>query len=167
MLTTREEMAALLKKYPEWERKIAILEFEREHPSKASRLEVIGGWALAHPLIGGPGASGHISDKTMQIALNFQEETDRLNYATVMEIDQELNALKNRAEKLDFYVSQLEPRQAEVIRGHYFDGKTWPCLQKELHISSRTLSKRRDGGLDALIAMGEYLEGVMKEPVSL
>lgn len=73
--------------------------------------------------------------------------------------------MQTRIDKLDFYVSQLEEKQAEVIRGHYFEGKSWADLQKKLHISSRTLSNRRNGGLDALIAMGEYLEKVLKGPV--
>ena len=34
--------------------------------------------ALAHPISEGPGAAGHISNKTMQIALNFQEETNTI-----------------------------------------------------------------------------------------
>ena len=79
----------------------------------------------------------------MQIALNFQDETDRLNYATVLEIDQELHILKNRIAKLEFYVEQLEKKQADVIRKYYFEEKTWPEIQKEMHISSRTLSKYR------------------------
>ena len=93
----------------------------------------------------------------MQIALNFQEETDRLNYATVMEIDQELAILRGRIEKLEFYVAQLDKKQAEVIRKYYFEEKTWPELQKEMHASSRTLVKRRDDGLTALMAMGQNM----------
>ena len=103
----------------------------------------------------------------MQIALNFQDETERLNYATVLEIDQELQILRNRIEKLEFYVSQLEKKQAEVIRKYYFEEKTWPEIQKEMHISSRTLSKYRDDGLDALAAMGQYMRDVLKEPMQM
>lgn len=167
MLAVREDVEALLKKYPEWKRKIALLEYEREHPAQESRIGVISGWALSHSIGGAPGAPGHISDKTMQIALNFQEEADRINYATIMEIDQELAVLRNHIERMDFYVSQIDPRQAEIIKGHYFEGKTWAQLQKELHISSRTLSGRCRAGLDALAAMGKYLEEVMKEPVRI
>ena len=103
----------------------------------------------------------------MQIALNFQDETDRLNYATVLEIDQELHILKNRIAKLEFYVEQLEKKQADVIRKYYFEEKTWPEIQKEMHISSRTLSKYRDDGLDALSAMGQYMRDVLKEPMQM
>lgn len=165
MFATREEIETLLKKYQGWKKKITLLEYERSNPSKASELEVLGGLALARPLIEGPGLPGHISDKTMQIALSFRDKTERMNCDTLIDIDQELEILQTRIEKLDFYVSQLDERQAEVIRGHYFEGKSWADLQKQLHISSRTLSNRRNGGLDALAAMGEYLEKVIKGPV--
>ncbi len=165
MFTTREDIENLLKKYPGWKKKITLLEFERNNPSKAAELEVLDGLAFARPLIEGAGMPGHISDKTMQIALSFREKTERMNCDTLLDIDQEIEILKTRIEKLDFYVSQLDERQAEVIRGHYFEGKSWSELQKELHISSRTLSNRRNNGLDALIAMGEYLEKVTRGPV--
>ncbi len=163
MFATKEDVIALLKTYPQLVKKIKLLKYERQHPAQVSTQEVISGLALSHPLDGGAGAPGHISNKTMQIALNFREEADRMNYETVMEIDQELIGLRSRVEKLDFYIAQLDRKQAEVIRKYYFEEKTWPELQKEMHASSRTLVKRRDDGLAALVAMGQYLKGVMKE----
>ena len=167
MFATREDVVALLITYPKLQRKVRLLEYGRLHPSQVSQEEVISGLALSHPLDGGPGPAGHISDKTMQIALNFQDETDRLNYVTVLEIDQELQVLRNRIEKLEFYVSQLEKKQAEVIRKYYFEEKTWPEIQMEMHISSRTLSKYRDDGLDTLAAMGQYMRDVLKESMQM
>lgn len=167
MFATREDVIALLKTYPKLQKKIRLLEYERLHPSQVSQDEVISGLALSHPLDGGSSPAGHISDKTMQIALNFQDEADRLNYATILEIDQELHILRNRIKKLEFYVSQLEKKQAEVIRKYYFEEKTWPAIQKEMHISSRTLSKYRDDALDALSAMGQYMREVLKEPMQM
>lgn len=167
MFATREDIIALLKTYPKLQKKINILEYERLHSSKVSQDEVISGLALGHPLTGISGAAGHISNKTMQIALNFQDEADRLNYETILEIDQELHTLRQRIEKLDFYVSQLNKKQAAVIRKYYFEEKTWPEIQKEMHISSRTLSKYRDDGLDALAAMGQYMGEILREPAQI
>lgn len=167
MFATKEDVIALLKTYPKLQRKINLLEYERLHPSRVSQDEVISGLAFAHSLEGGTIQPGHISNKTMQIALKFQDETDRMNYATILEIDQEVHALKCRIDKLDFYVSQLEKKQAEVIRKYYFEEKTWNEIQKELHVSSRTLVKRRDDGLEALVSMGQYMDEVMKEATKM
>jgi len=64
-------------------------------------------------------------------------------------------------------VAQLEKKQAEVIRKYYFEEKTWPEIQKEMRISSRTLSKYRDDALDALVSMGQYMGGALKEPMQM
>ena len=79
-----------------------------------------------------------------------------------MEIAQELHAVERQISKLEFYVSQLEEKQAEVIRKYYFEGKTWPELQQEMHLAPRTLIKRRDDGLDALADIYTYLNLVTK-----
>ena len=120
MFSTKEKLVSWLKAYPALKRKIRLLQYERTHPSQVSEQEVINGLALSHPLSGDGGQAGHISDKTMRIALSFQNETDRLNYESIWEIDQELSVLTRRLEKLEFYVDQLEKKQAEVIRDYYF-----------------------------------------------
>lgn len=50
MIATREDIENLLKNYPGWKKKITLLEFERNNPSRATELEVLGGLALARPL---------------------------------------------------------------------------------------------------------------------
>lgn len=60
-------------------------------------------------------------------------------------------------DRIDFYVALLPPEQAEVIRGHYMEGKSWPVLEQELSKSVRTLSDHRDKGIDALTRMFHYI----------
>jgi len=95
--------------------------------------------------------------KTMRIATQFRDKKDRLNQETIMEIAQELYTVEQQISKLEFYVSQLEEKQAEVIRKYYFEGKTWGELQREMHLAPRTLLKRRDDGLDALVSIYSYI----------
>lgn len=129
-------------------RKETILEYESQHPQHVTEHEVIGALALSHSVQEMAGSAGYISDKTMRIALQFQDETERLNRDASFEIAQELFNVRRKMKKLEFYVSQLPPKQAEVIRKHYFEEYSWPALQKELHVSSRTLINRRDEGLN-------------------
>ena len=79
------------------------------------------------------------------------------DFDTIMEIAQELYTVEQQISKLEFYVSQLEEKQAEVIRKYYFEGKTWGELQREMHLAPRTLLKRRDDGLDALVSIYSYI----------
>ena len=141
---------------------MALLRYEQDHPARITDTGVIDSMALSRPVSDGIRGAGYISDKTMRIATQFRDERDRLNQETVMEIAQELHAVERQISKMEFYVSQLEEKQAEVIRKYYFEGKTWPELQREMHLAPRTLIKRRDDGLDALVGIYTYLEQVTK-----
>lgn len=124
------------------------------------KVEVI--MALSRPVSDGIRPAGYISDKTMRIAVQFRDRKERLNQENIMEIAQELHSVETLISKLEFHVSQLDPRQAEVIQKYYFEGKTWGELQQEMHLSPRTLIKRRDEGLEALVDIYEYLGQVTK-----
>lgn len=153
----KEQVVEALKEYPGLKKKVLLLRYEQEHPARISDSEVIDSMALSRPICNGIKPSGFISDKTMRIAAQFRDEKDRLNQGTMMEIAQELHSIENKISKLEFYISQLEDDQAEVIRKYYFERKTWAELQQELHLSPRTLIKRRNDGLDALISIYEYI----------
>ena len=118
--------------------------------------------ALSRPVSDGIRPAGYISDKTMRIAVQFRDRKERLNQENIMEIAQELHTVETLISKLEFHVSQLDPRQAEVIQKYYFEGKTWGELQQEMHLSPRALIKRRDEGVEALVDIYEYLGQVTK-----
>ena len=152
-----------LKSYPELKKKVVLLRFEQEHPARITDGEVLDSMALSRPVSDGIRPSGHISDKTMLIATQFRDKADRLNQETIMEITKELHDVERQLAKLEFYVSQLDQKQAEVIRKYYFERKTWGELQREMHLAPRTLIKRRDDGLDALVSVYAYLGQVKGE----
>ncbi len=158
----RAQVVEELKQYPALRKKAVLLRFEQEHPARLSDGEVIESMALSHSMGDGIRPAGFISDKTMRIATQFRDKRDRLNQETIMEIAQELYRVERQLSKLEFHVSQLEEKQAEVIRKYYFEGKTWSELQEQMHLSSRTLIKRRDDGLDALVEIYMYLGQVKK-----
>ena len=146
----RDQVIDDLKQYPELKKKVILLRYEQEHPAKLSDSEVIDSMALSRPVSDGIRPAGFISDKTMRIATQFRDKKDRLNQETIMEIVQELYAVEQQ-------ISKLEEKQAEVIRKYYFEGKTWGELQREMHLAPRTLLKRRDDGLDALVSIYSYI----------
>lgn len=159
---TKAQVIEELKQYPLLKKKVTLLQYELEHPARVTDGEVIGCMSLSRPVKDCIRPSGLISDKTMRIATQFRDKRERLNQETVMEIAQELHSVERQLSKLEFYVSQLEKKQAEVIRKYYFEGKTWPELQNEMHLAPRTLIKRRDDGLEALVDIYTYLERVTK-----
>lgn len=158
----RTQVIEDLKSYHQLKKKLALLRFEQEHPARVSDDEVIDSMALSRPVSDSIRATGFISDKTMRIAAQFRDTRDRLNQSTSIEIAQELHAVEQQISKLEFYVSQLEDKQAEVIQKYYFERKTWNELQVEMHLSPRTFLKRRDDGLDSLVSMYTYLGQICK-----
>ena len=138
----REQVIDDLKQYPELKKKVILLRYEQEHPAKISDSEVIDSMALSRPVSDGIRPAGFISDKTMRIATQFRDKKDRLNQETIMEIAQELYTVEQQISK---------------IRKYYFEGKTWGELQREMHLAPRTLLKRRDDGLDALVSIYSYI----------
>ena len=113
MLETRKKVEADLKEYPMLKRKETILKYESQHPQHVTEHEVIGALALSHSVQEMAGSAGYISDKTMRIALQFQDETERLNRDASFEIAQELFNVRRKMKKLEFYVSQLPPKQLQ------------------------------------------------------
>ena len=105
----------LLESYNERERKIAVLRYNLEHPAKVSRSEQIEAMNFGH----GDGldhSAGHISNKTLYIALNYEEQTERMNAESAHEIAKELFALECEQRRLTYFIGLLDKRQAEVIR---------------------------------------------------
>lgn len=99
----RSYVINLLETYQERTRKIALLHYELEHPARTSEAEIISAMALGHGAGGSSHTEGHISDKTLYIALNYQSKVDKLNADTKEEIVVHLVALEQEQKRLDYY----------------------------------------------------------------
>lgn len=146
----------LLESYPERERQIALLHYEMQHTAHVSPEEIIDAMSLGHGDGLGGSSKGHISDKTMYIALNYQEKMDRMNANAISEIAQRLLELEADQDRLRYYVSLLKKREAEVIRLFYMEQMTMDDVEKGMHLSAKTLRKLKNQAVDALTAMYEF-----------
>ena len=82
-------VSELLEGYRARERKIAVLRYDLEHPSEVGVTEQIE--AMNYGSGEGVGHSkGHISNKTLYIALNYEEQAKQLNAESAKEIADEL-----------------------------------------------------------------------------
>lgn len=144
----------LLKTYRQRERKIAVLRFELAHFTKIPDKEHLEAAAFARG--DGVHATGHISNKTLHIALNYREQAARMNADAILEINEELGKLTREQERLLYYVSLLDERQAQVIRLHYFDGMSKEAVAKKLELAPRTIHDIRSQAIAALAEMYGY-----------
>jgi len=152
----KEHVLALLKTYLERERKIALLHYELEHSPRMSGSEMIEAMALGHGEGGGGHTDGHISNKTLYIALNYQCKADKLNADLEREIVDQLVKLEEEQRRLDYYVSLLGEREAAVIRLAYFEGLPWEEVAEKTNVIVRTVHKIKNRALEQLAEMYQF-----------
>lgn len=147
----------LLETYHDRERKIAVLRYDLEHPSEVGVTEQIE--AMNYGSGEGVGHSkGHISNKTLYIALNYEEQAKQLNAESAKEIADELFILERRQKKLLYYISLLEKRQAEVVRMVYMEGVPTKKAAEQHGLTVRTIERIRKDAVDNLAEMYAYSE---------
>ena len=160
---TRTYVINILETCQERKRKIALLHYELEHPARTSEAEIIGAMALGHGAGSGGGhTEGHISDKTLYIALNYQSKVDKLNADIKEEIVVQLVELEQEQKRLEYYVSLLQKRQRTLIQAIYFDECSLDEVAERLGIASRTVRAVKRAALEQLVGMYEYVKGVDK-----
>lgn len=147
----------LLETYHDRERKIAVLRYDLEHPSEVGVTEQIE--AMNYGSGEGVGHSkGHISNKTLYIALNYEEQAKQLNAESAKEIADELFILERRQKKLLYYISLLEKRQAEVVCMVYMEGVSTKKAAEQRGLTVRTIERIRKDAVDNLAEMYAYSE---------
>ena len=155
----RAYVVNLLETCQERRRKIALLHYELEHPAHTSEAEMISAMALGYGNGSGGGhPDGHISDKTLYIALNYQSKVDKLNADTKEEIVVQLVELEQEQKRLDYYISLLNERQAKVIKLTFFEGCAQNDVARKLAIVSRTVRRIKEEAIDKLVEMYSFAE---------
>ena len=153
----------LLESYNERERKIAVLRYNLEHPAKVSRSDVFvvrqanhvkamnfrHGDSLGH-------SAGHISNKTLYIALNYEEQAERMNAESAHEIAKELFALECEQRRLTYFIGLLDKRQAEVIRLVFVDGIPTKEVAASFGLTYRTIDRIKRTAIENLAEMYAY-----------
>jgi DNA-directed RNA polymerase specialized sigma subunit len=160
MDNSTEKVLTLLRQYPAKKRKIEQLRFELEHPALVSEDDLIKSLAIGGQELNTGGNSGHVTDKTMLIAMRYKEIADKINGDTLTQIKRELRALEVETGKLERYISLLTVRQKEVLRLRYIDGKAWVEIETMLHVNTRTLHAHHNAGVESLTEMYGFIDKI-------
>ena len=163
-IETRMYVVDLLESYQKRSKQIELLHYELSHPARVSENEIIGALALAHGDGEGGHPGGHAPDKTLYIALNYQARIDHMKDDTAEEVVGQLVTLEREQERLNYYVSLLDPRHTELLKLLYFEGYTQEECAKKLNIATRTVRRTKDDAIAELAEMysfaGRYKQGV-------
>lgn len=149
----------LLETCQERRRKIALLHYELDHPAHASETEMISAMALGHgDGSGGGHMDGRISDKTLYIALNYQNRADKINADVKEEIVVQLVELEREQKRLEYYISLLDKRKMTVLQLIYFKRLPMEEIASQIGVALRTVRKIKNCAIDELTEMYDFTE---------
>ena len=147
----------LLDTYQDRERKIAVLRYELAHPARVTETEQIE--AMAYGRGDGLGhTKGRVSNKTLYIALNYEEQAERMNTEATNEIANELFELEQTQKKLMYYIALLDKRQADIVRLVYLDKVPTGEVAEQYGLTYRTIDRIKKASVEGLVEMYAYSE---------
>lgn len=153
MVPVQTKVKELLESYQKRQREIAVLEYELNHGIRFSNADTL---QSANSFCGERIESHrqkHISAQTLYIAINYNEKMDHASAGGLVPFAQRLHDLKQIQERLTFYVSLLDTRQAEVLRLFYFQGFSQQEVAKELDVSVRTIQEIKSQAISDLVEL--------------
>lgn len=163
-VNTKEYVIGLLEGYTDSARKIALLRYELEHPALITPDEMIDALSFAKGT-GEGHAAGHISNKTMYIAMNYQNETAHANSEIMDDITVTLMPMEREADRLHHYISLLEEREQIILKQHYFERRSWEEIGKAVPSTPKTLRKIMDVAVSKLCEMYSFTTKFQDFPV--
>nr|WP_325257957.1 hypothetical protein [uncultured Oscillibacter sp.] len=152
----KKQVMRFLETYPKRKRQIDALYYELTHPAQVSPAEQLEAMNYAHSNADGKPGVGHVSNKTLYIALNYQEKAEKLNAEVADEVAGQLAGLVQEQSRLEYYVSLLEPRQTEVIQRTYFKPESQETIAKARNISVRTAQTVKGQAMDTLVELYSF-----------
>lgn len=154
----KKRVVQLLDTYHKRARQIAVLRYELSAPVKITEEEMIDTLQFAHQE-GTGRTEGHISNKTPYIALNYREKAGLLNAEVLSEISLELMELEKEQQRLEYYISLLEPRQEQVLRRTCFEKAAQEAVAEELGVTVRRVQDIKAQAISELAEMYGLITG--------
>lgn len=155
----RDDIERKLADYLAMERELAVLQFELKHPVLVSEEEVQDAMNYAKGENLG-GKKGYIPDRTMYIALNYQQRTEHLNREMAASLTSRLLHLEQETSRLNYYVSLLDRRQDQVVRQSYFERMTNEEIARSMDLAPRTVQYIKKQAIDALTEMYNIISDI-------
>ena len=157
--TIQEKVINTLTALPDLDEKIALLRYEMDHCVRVSPTEMIHAMSFSR----GEGigtAPGHISDKTLYTALNYEEKMRDINTEVFEPIVQKICQLEEERDRITHCISLLSPKQAQIVRLTFIDQKTTDQIADSMEISSKTVIRQRKCAIDRLCNMYTFIAGL-------
>ena len=161
----RDYILYVLEHYNQMRAEMDTLRFELQNLNRIEDSEIIESMTFATPQ-GERVNTSERTDNTSRIALAYKEQRNAIQAEAVQELAGHLSQLALEIERLDFYIGQLPPFEASILKEHYFENYSWRELQDLKGISTKTLIRRRDEAVAKLVQLYEPLAriGLLESP---
>lgn len=90
------------------------------------------------------------ADKTANIALSYKDTCFEQSQEVMRKLLQRIDFYRLKNKRLDMYLSTLAPKDAEILKMHYFQQLSWRCIAEQEGVCLRTVMKRKERGITRL-----------------
>lgn len=147
MKEIKKQVEFILHNYITMKREVQVLEFELKRITTSLHPEIIEGLILSHSDQEHVNGSYH-SDKTAEIAVEHFDSQINGEYHALRTL---ISNMRSELYRLDFYLSLIPEKEAEVIRMFYIEGLTWTQITEKTLCAPRSMQRSKEQGLEQLI----------------
>lgn len=164
MTYTIEMMEEKLQSYNALKVRLALLEYELEHPACVSGMEILRTLAYRGSCESIPSQNngGHV-DRVASLATSYQKTADTLNKEVLEQLVCELEMVYSELSKMDMCINMLEKSQRIIIQDRCIEKKEWKLIEQETGMSRRTLVRRKQEALKSLVEMYNFISIIIKK----
>lgn len=137
-----KRLERMLKNYPAMVRERDSIAHQIAHFKGLTAEEVIESMYTAHS-DGERVQTSNLSDKTAQIAMNYQEKMERINREWYEHLEKRMMFLTSEIQCFESALDTLPERQAAIMRDMITGDITWNAMCLVHRISRTTLAKHR------------------------
>lgn len=150
-IITKDEILEILKGYRDLKKHVLQLEYElAESDPLVNDEDIIVSMAIDESPIN---CKTKKRAGTDDIALSYAKTADGINMRHKKSLEDELGILRRKKDRLEYYISLLDSKQANVLTSIYFEGLTFNEAAEKLFISSTALKSARLSGIKKLAEM--------------
>lgn len=158
-MDTRTKVVELLTNYHELKRSLDLLVFRIEHFSGLSTDKVIEELTFKSPE-GERVSSSGVTNKTARIALEYQGIADDYNEVLLRALLDQYRTEKSDLDMLEYCITLLEPKLAEVITDMFINKLSWAELGGKYYVSVAMIGKYRKKGMAEICRLYEAKKAV-------
>ena len=144
MIEDKKQIESILHNYTTLKREVQVLEFELNRITRNLHPQAIEDRILAHSECERVSGSHH-SDKTANIVIEHIDSQINGEYHALRTL---ISNIQIELQRIEYYLSLIPEKEAEVIRMFYFEKLTWAKITEKALNSQSTMQRLKNSGIE-------------------